>query len=335
MVVIENVSKVYLQDDKPVQALKNLDLKVDEGSIYGIIGYSGAGKSTLVKLLNNLEKPTEGHIYIDGIELANLSKKELQQTLQKIGMVYQHFNLLWSRTVLENVMLPLEISNYPKDKRKAKGYELLELVGLKDQANAYPAQLSGGQKQRVGIARALINKPKLLLCDEATSALDPQTTSEILDLLQEINTKFNLTIIIISHEMDVVKKLCHKIAVIDGGSIVEENTTQALFASPKQDITKKFIGKASSDLELEIAQAIIDYPNDVLVKLAYQDQLSTMPILSSIIKQFDIEVSIIHAAINHLNKGNVGFLLLKVSKNDLSILQEGMLKHDVNIEVLS
>src|SRR5699024_5754502 len=222
MITLKNVDKIFSTKEKKIKAVDNVSLSIEAGEIYGIIGYSGAGKSTLIRMVNGLELPSSGEVYIDNQNLNELTHRELREQRQNIGMIFQHFNLLWSRTVKENILFPLEIAGIPKDERSERADELIDLVGLKGRENAYPSELSGGQKQRVGIARALANDPKVLLCDEATSSLDPQTTDNVLDLLVDINRRLNLTIVVITHEMNVIRKICHRVAVMDGGRIVEE-----------------------------------------------------------------------------------------------------------------
>ena len=222
MIVLKNISKVFTPGRLAITAVDNVNLTVEQGQIYGIIGYSGAGKSTLIRLLNGLEKPTSGSVTINGHDISAARGESLRQARLKISMVFQHFNLLWSRTVSENIAFSMQIAGAPKASIKARVAELIALVGLSGRENAYPSQLSGGQKQRVGIARALANNPDVLLCDEATSALDPQTTDQILDLLLDINRRFKLTIVLITHEMHVVRKICDRVAVMENGKVVEE-----------------------------------------------------------------------------------------------------------------
>lgn len=222
--------------------------------MFGIIGYSGAGKSTLIRLINLLEKPTSGTITIDGHDLTKLNERQLRKERRNIAMIFQHFNLLWSRTVAENIALPLELTNTKKNQRESRIAELIKMVGLEGKESAYPAQLSGGQKQRVGIARALVNNPKVLLCDEATSALDPKTTDSILSLLSSINQSLGITILLITHEMSVIQKICRRVAVLDQGCIVEEGSVTEVFQHPKQQITKEFIGSSDGDQEQKAAR---------------------------------------------------------------------------------
>jgi len=240
MIKITNLTKIYNSNMGRIVALDNINLHIKKGDIFGIIGLSGAGKTTLLRCMNLLEKPTKGTIEIDGIDITKISAKQLKEIRRKIGMIFQHFNLLSHRTVYGNVAFPLEIAGVDKNKIKEKVINLLELVGLSDKINCYPSELSGGQKQRVGIARALANDPKVLLCDEPTSALDPKTTVSILELLKDINNKFGITIVLISHDLNVVKKICSNVAVIENGRIIEQGSIFEIFNNSKSDIVKNF-----------------------------------------------------------------------------------------------
>lgn len=241
MIKITDIKKTYKSKDGDVHALENINLNIDQGDIYGIIGPSGAGKSTLIRIINLLEKPTSGQILIDGIDLMGLTKKELREERKEVGMIFQNFNLMNNSTVSQNIAFPMVISHIDKDIIKERLDELLDIVGLKDKENIYPAKLSGGQKQRVGIARALANKPKILLCDEPTSALDPVTTKSILELLKDINNKLNITIVLITHQMEVIKTICNKTAVIENGLIVEEGLTHEILSNPSSETLKSFL----------------------------------------------------------------------------------------------
>ncbi|STR41561.1 methionine ABC transporter ATP-binding protein [Klebsiella michiganensis] len=241
MIKLSNITKVFQQGNRSIQALNDVSLHVPAGQIYGVIGASGAGKSTLIRCVNLLERPTQGSVQVGGQELTALSEKELTRARRQIGMIFQHFNLLASRTVFGNVALPLELDNTPKDEIKRRVTELLDLVGLGDKHDSYPANLSGGQKQRVAIARALASNPKVLLCDEATSALDPATTRSILELLKDINRRLGLTILLITHEMDVVKRICDCVAVISNGQLIEQDTVSEVFSHPKTPLAQQFI----------------------------------------------------------------------------------------------
>ena len=241
MISIKNVKKIFSTKQGNVTAVADVNLEINEGEIFGVIGYSGAGKSTLIRMLNGLEIPTGGTVTVAGKQISHIKGADLRNARQEISMIFQHFNLLWSRTVRENIAFPLEIAGIPKRKRQQRVDELIRLVGLEGREDSYPSQLSGGQKQRVGIARALANKPKVLLCDEATSALDPETTDSILDLLVDINKNLGLTIVLITHEMHVIRKICHRVAVMEDGKVVEQGSVLEIFKDPEQPITKRFV----------------------------------------------------------------------------------------------
>jgi D-methionine transport system ATP-binding protein len=248
MITIQGLSKTFETVDGKVYALKNINLQIEAGDIFGVIGFSGAGKSTLIRCLNRLEEPDGGIIRIGGQEITALNKQQLREARKRIGMIFQHFNLFDSKTVFENIAFPLEVAGLPKHQIRGRVEELLELVELTEKKSAYPCQLSGGQKQRVGIARALANNPEVLLSDEATSALDPKTTYSILELLRNINQKLNLTIVLITHEMDVLRRICNHVAVIEDGTITEMGAVKDLFAHPQTDTTRLFV---QSDIELQ------------------------------------------------------------------------------------
>lgn len=241
MIELKNLSKSFKTADGSVEALKNINLTISDGEIYGIIGMSGAGKSTLVRCINMLEKPTEGQVIIDGKDMASLSSKDLRKERQNITMIFQQFNLLMQRNCLKNICFPMELAGVKKSEAKKKAKELLQIVGLPDKAMSYPAQLSGGQQQRIAIARALATNPKVLLCDEATSALDPNTTHSILELIKDINKKLGITVVVITHQMSVVEEICSKVAILDNGSVVEEGDVQKIFANPQSDAAKKLV----------------------------------------------------------------------------------------------
>ncbi|OTN77684.1 ABC transporter ATP-binding protein [Enterococcus sp. 8G7_MSG3316] len=311
LIELTHVKKSYAQKKTAVHAVNDVSLQVEKGDIYGIVGYSGAGKSTLVRLLNGLELPTAGDVVINGQNILALKNKELRNFRKKIGMIFQHFNLLWSRTVIENIELPLELAGVKKAARRQKAKELVQLVGLEGREDAYPAQLSGGQKQRVGIARALANDPEILLCDEATSALDPQTTEEVLELLLSINKTLDLTIVLITHEMNVIRKICNKVAVMELGQIVEEGSVQAVFSNPQQAVTKRFV---QQDLEPEedpeeLRQAFVrENPHGRLVTLTFTQDNANEPVISQAIRQFNIDVNVVYGKIQQTNEGSFGAL---------------------------
>ena len=295
LIELQHVSKEFTQDDLKIQALNDINLSIEENDIYGIIGMSGAGKSTLVRCLNFLEKPTEGTVIIDGEKLHTLSEKELRDKRGSIAMIFQHFNLLMQKTVIDNVMFPLKLKGIKKAEAKSKAMEYLKTVGLEDKAKAYPAQLSGGQKQRVAIARALACNPKILLCDEATSALDPQTTDSILSLLKEINESTGITIVIITHQMSVVETICNKVAIIDGGNLVETGLVQDVFTNPKSRAAKKLIfGNDESEMLSNIHIDALPEKGKT-VRIIFSENSSFEPVVSDMILQFNTPVNILYA----------------------------------------
>lgn len=333
-ILIQNVSKTYSTKDGNVQALKNVNLSIEQGEIYGIIGMSGAGKSTLVRCINYLEEPTEGKIFIKGKELGSFSKKELRKQREDIGMIFQHFNLLMQKSVLENICFPLYIHGKKKTDARKRAKELLEIVGLSDKAKAYPAQLSGGQKQRVAIARALASNPKILLCDEATSALDPQTTASILDLLKEINQKFGITIVIITHQMSVVREICSHVAIMKSGEVVEDGKVSEIFTHPKSDVARELISRdLGNDIENtgKVAAKISKGKN---VRIVFSENSSFEPVIANMILQFNEPVNILKA--NTKNVGGVakGEMILgfQEDSNNVEKMKEYLIERGLEIE---
>lgn len=318
MIEIKDVSIEFKQGDRLIKAVKEANLEVQAGEIFGIVGYSGAGKSTLVRTINYLQVPTRGCVIVNGQALGQLKAKDLRQARKKIGMIFQQFNLMESRTIYENVAFPLYKSGLSKSQIKEKVESLLELVGLLDKAQGYPHQLSGGQKQRVAIARALANDPQVLLCDEATSALDPKTTHDILELLRKINHEMGVTMVVITHEMAVVKDLCHRVAVMEHGRIIEQGTILEIFTHPRQALTQEFIQAAThQDQEL---QTVLDYvaskPEDqqaILAQITYIGQATMQPFVARLIKQFNIETNILSGHIEIIEGTPVGNLLVGFS----------------------
>ena len=295
MIEIKNLSKTFAGKEAQVEALKNINLEIGQGEIYGIIGMSGAGKSTLVRCLNYLEKPTSGTVIIDGEKLGALTERELREKRGSIAMIFQHFNLLMQKTVIDNVMFPLKLKGIKKAEAKAKALEYLKTVGLEDKAKAYPAQLSGGQKQRVAIARALACDPKILLCDEATSALDPQTTESILSLLKEINKNTGITIVIITHQMSVVETICNKVAIIDNGDLVETGYVADVFANPKSTAAKKLIFGGAEDEMLSVKHVDKIPEKGKTVRIVFSENSSFEPVVADLILQFNVPVNILYA----------------------------------------
>lgn len=336
MIELKNVSKVFNDGTQEIVAVDDVSLHIDEGEIFGIIGYSGAGKSTLVRTLNGLEQPTSGSITVAGKELSRLSGKQLRQSRQKIGMIFQHFNILWSRTVVENIMFPLEIAGVPKKDRLERAQELVRLVGLDGREGAYPSELSGGQKQRVGIARALANDPDVLLCDEATSALDPKTTDDVLELLLDINRRLDLTIVIITHEMEVIRKICARVAVMQGGRVVETGKTTDIFQNPKEKITREFI---QQDEDEDIDQLLSDFreyfPEGRILRVTYPGNQSRAPIISRVSREFNVDINIIRGSIYTTQNSPVGTLYVQVFGDESDVDRAIDELQALNTEVLS
>jgi D-methionine transport system ATP-binding protein len=319
MIELKNVTKIFRQKDREITALSDISLKVGQGKIYGVIGASGAGKSTLIRCVNLLEKPTSGDVIVDGKNLTVLSEAELVEERRQIGMIFQHFNLLSSRTVSENVAFPLELAGVPKIESRTRVSELLKLVGLEDKADDYPASLSGGQKQRVAIARTLATNPKVLLCDEATSALDPGTTRSILNLLKDINQRLNITVLLITHEMTVVRSICDYVAVISSGRLVEQGTISEIFVNPRTELAKDFI---SASLHVEIPdhykqrlQPTGEGGLSPLLKLEMTGETANQPLLSQAARLFDINTKIISAQMDYAGDKNFGVILTELSGN--------------------
>lgn len=340
MITLKNVTKTFINNKELFEAVKETSIEIEKGEIYGIVGYSGAGKSTLLRLLNGLERPSSGKILIDSKELTPLSQKELRKERQSIGMIFQHFNLLWSRTVLDNVCFPLELAGVKKEERIERARELIALVGLADKEKAYPAQLSGGEKQRVGIARALANEPKVLLCDEATSALDPQTTDEVLDLLSKINRELNVTIVLITHEMEVVRKICDRVAVMNKGVIVEEGSVLQVFKQPKEDITKRFIKQDREVDSKETRQALKElkraYPEGQILQLLFQGDSVGAPVITQVSREAGCDINIIQGSIQSTHNTPMGTLIVQVLGNE-AIQQQALNQfrsHPIEVEVI-
>lgn len=340
MIELVNVEKTYYSKAGDIHALKKTTLSIKAGEIFGIIGLSGAGKSTLVRCINMLERPTNGQVFVDGADLTAMSEAQLRKARQSIGMIFQHFNLLTSRTVYQNIAFPLEIQGLSKAEIDKRVRPLLELVQLQDRANYYPSQLSGGQKQRVGIARALASNPKVLLCDEATSALDPQTTKSILELLQNINKKLNLTIVLITHQMEVVKMICDRVAVMENGNIIEEGPMVDMFTNPQHPTTKEF---TKSVVNAEIPEMIKKltltdtYKNGskLIVRISFIGDSAGEPIVSGMVKHFSVDVSILYGNIDQLKDVPFGTLIIEISgdkegiNNALDYLHQQNLKTEV------
>ena len=316
MIELINVTKTFHKKDTVVHALSGVSLRVDEGEIFGVIGASGAGKSTLIRCINLLEKPTSGEVIVGGQPLRQLSSRRLTEERRQMGMIFQHFNLLASRTVFENVALPLELSHTPKGSIGGRVRELLALVGLQDKEHDYPGSLSGGQKQRVAIARTLANSPRVLLCDEATSALDPETTQSILALLKDINRRFRITIVLITHEMNVIKAICDKVAVISEGKLIEQGTVREIFSHPRTELARQFISSSLHfSLPLEYQQRLSPLPHGqdhLLVRLEFTGESADAPVLSDTARLFDVDSHIVSAQMDYAGGARFGIMLIEL-----------------------
>ena len=341
MIEFTHVSKDFGTGEKMVRAVRDVSLTIQDGEIFGIIGFSGAGKSTLVRCINLLERPTNGTVVVDGKEMTALSPKELRLARRKIGMIFQHFNLMPSRTVFGNVAYPLQGQGLSKQAIQNKVRKLLKLVDIADKETAYPSQLSGGQKQRVAIARALANDPKVLLCDEATSALDPQTTKAILTLLKDLNQKLNLTIVMITHEMAVVKEICDHVAIMEHGQVVEQGEVFSLFADPKQPITQNFIRTTSNlqkieELIAEGSPVVQLQPGEVVVRLSYIQKNVSEPLISTLSQRFQISLNIIFADIEIVQDAPIGgtVAILSGEREQITKAMEYLIEKNVGVEVL-
>lgn len=339
MIHLSNISKTFDLGKKQVQAVKQVSLHIEPGEIYGIIGFSGAGKSTLVRCINLLERPTEGSVVIDGVTLTDLKPSALRQERKKIGMIFQHFNLLRSRTVYQNIAYPMKKTSLSKEEKDKKILELLDLVGLSEKKNAYPSQLSGGQKQRVAIARALANDPKVLLCDEATSALDPQTTRAILTLLKQVNEKLGITIVVITHEMEVVKDICHKVAIMEHGIVVEQGKTAHIFANPQATLTKSFIASAGNmekvqEMIAENHPLVQVNPGDKMVLLTYFNENADTPLIAYLASHYQVGINIIYGNIEVMQGEPVGKLVIVLSGQEVEKAIAYINEKKIQMEVL-
>ncbi|SMQ84009.1 D-methionine transport system ATP-binding protein [Bacillus sp. OV166] len=339
MISIKNVQKIFPSKQGQLRAVDDVNLEIQEGEIFGVIGYSGAGKSTLIRMLNGLELPSDGTVTVAGRVISKIKGSELRKARQEISMIFQHFNLLWSRTVSENIAFPLEIAGVNGSQRKKRVDELIKLVGLEGRENAYPSQLSGGQKQRVGIARALANNPKVLLCDEATSALDPQTTDSILELLVDINKRLGLTIVLITHEMHVIRKICHRVAVMENGRVVEIGPVLDVFKNPEQPITKRFVQQVTEPEETKetIEHLLERYPHGKVVQLSFVGETTEQPLITNIIRDFDVIVNILQGKISHTQTGSYGTLFIHLDGQSSEIQKaiDYIHSQQVGVEVIS
>ncbi|WP_077613483.1 methionine ABC transporter ATP-binding protein [Clostridium sp. Marseille-P2415] len=342
MIQLENISKTFGTGPYEVNAIQNVSLSIGRGEIFGIIGFSGAGKSTLVRCINLLETPTSGRVTVDGQELTALSQKELRTARKRIGMIFQHFNLMRSRTVFGNVAFPLKGSGLSKQETAEKVRELLKLVDIAEKENAYPGQLSGGQKQRVAIARALANDPKVLLCDEATSALDPQTTKSILQLLQKLNKQLGITVVVITHEMAVIKEICGRVAVMEKGQVVEQGEVFSIFASPREPVTRDFIRTTSNLQKIEGLLAEDSpvtrlKPGEMVVRLTYVQKNVSEPLISTVSRKFDIDLNIIFSDIEIVQDAPIGgtVAILSGERGQMTEAMDYLIEKNVGVEVIA
>ena len=334
MIEIINVSKEFNDGKQTLIAVKEVNIKINKGEIYGIIGLSGAGKSTLLRCINRLEEPTEGEILIDNVDIRRTNNNDLRKERKEIGMIFQHFNLFLQKTVYENIAFPLRLENIDKKEIDIRVNQLLEYVDLVDKKHSYPSQLSGGQKQRVAIARAIANNPKILLSDEGTSALDPKTTKSILELLNKIRKELGVTIVLITHQMEVVKEVCDRVAIMENGEVIEENTVENLFREPRTKTAQTFINSMQTNIEEEIIN-----PNDfkgTIIRLSFLEKSAKQPIVAKIIRNFDIDVNILSGNINKLNLTSVGHLILELTGESSEINKAVLFleNEDIHVEVI-
>ncbi|MGW8439794.1 methionine ABC transporter ATP-binding protein [Paenibacillus sp. S33] len=322
MIELRNVSKTYVRKGLSIEALKNINIKVDKGDIFGFIGFSGAGKSTLIRLVNRLEKVTSGEVLVEGEQLNTYSTSGLRKVRKKIGMIFQHFNLLESKTVFDNIAIPLVLLKRNKREIERRVKELLAFIGLSDKANSYPSELSGGQKQRVGIARALASNPSILLCDEATSALDPQTTQSILDLLRKINKEYKITILIITHEMSVIQRICNKVAVMEKGEIIEQGNILEVFGQPQHPTTQSFVRTVIHDTVPEsVLQTFEQQESQRIYKLEFIGQVASDPVVHELIRQHDIHVNILFANMTEIQETTIGYMTIQLRGGQHAVQQ--------------
>ncbi|WP_019155746.1 methionine ABC transporter ATP-binding protein [Robertmurraya massiliosenegalensis] len=333
MIQIQNLSKIYKTKNGEVNGVDNVTLSIEKGEIYGIVGYSGAGKSSLLRCINLLERPTSGHLTVDGKDLTLLRGEDLRLARLKIGMIFQHFYLISQKTVYENIAFALKAAKVPSKEMSIRVENLLEMVGLADKRDVYPSQLSGGQKQRVAIARALANNPKVLLCDEATSALDPTTTKSILNLLKKINQELNITIVLITHEMNVVKEICNRMAIMQDGRVIEEGAVYNIFARPKTDLAKEFI---ASVVNFDVPDTIAKSCTGPIVKVTFRGKVAGEGVISDTLQQFQVKGNFLHGSIEYIQELPLGIFVMELKgeedeiKRALSYIKE----RDAQVEVL-
>ncbi|MBD9483394.1 methionine ABC transporter ATP-binding protein [Pseudomonas sp. PDM14] len=334
MIEFHHIQKTYKVAGRDIPALQSTDLRIENGQVFGLIGHSGAGKSTLLRLINRLEEPSAGRIVIDGTDITALDANGLRRFRQQVGMIFQHFNLLSSKTVADNVAMPLRLAGELSAKDIAERVaELLARVGLSDHANKYPAQLSGGQKQRVGIARALATRPKILLCDEATSALDPQTTASVLNLLAEINRELKLTIVLITHEMDVIRRVCDQVAVMDAGAIVEQGPVAQVFLHPQHPTTRRFV-QEDEHIDEDEQRDDFAHVQGRILRLTFQGEATYAPLLGTVARETGVDYSILAGRIDRIKDNPYGQLTLALTGGDIDAALARFQAADVHLEVL-
>ncbi|WP_025695755.1 methionine ABC transporter ATP-binding protein [Paenibacillus durus] len=322
MIELRDIHKTFTRKGQTIEALKGVNLRVDKGDIFGVIGYSGAGKSTLIRMVNYLERPTKGRVFVEGEALDQFSPAQLRKTKKKIGMIFQHFNLLESKTVYDNIAIPLVLLKQDKKSIRERVTELLQFIGLADKADSYPKELSGGQKQRVGIARALASNPSILLCDEATSALDPQTTKSILDLLKKINEEYHITILMITHEMAVIQQICNKVAVMEKGEIIEQGEVLEVFGNPQHPTTESFVRTV---IQTSVPESVLQSLNPEgagwLFKLKFVGGNASEPIIDSLIRKYNVSVNILFANMSQIQNTTLGTMIVQLGGEDRDIFR--------------
>lgn len=333
MIEIQNLSKVYKTKSGEVKGVDDVTLSIKKGEIYGIVGYSGAGKSSLLRCINLLERPSFGHLTVDGTDLTSLRGEKLRLARLKIGMIFQHFYLISQKTVFENIAFALKAAKVPASKVQKRVDSLLAMVGLSDKRDVYPSQLSGGQKQRVAIARALANDPKVLLCDEATSALDPTTTKSILNLLKKINKELDITIVLITHEMNVVKEICNRMAIMQDGRVIEEGSVYDIFARPKTDLAKEFI---ASVVSFDIPETIIQSCEGPIVQVTFRGRVAGEGVISDTLQKFNVKGNFLHGSIEYIQELPLGIFImeLKGQKEEIAAALRYIEERDAQVEVL-
>lgn len=332
MIEFKNVNKYYKQQDRNLHALKDINLKIERGDIFGCIGFSGAGKSTLLRCVNGIEDISSGIVELDGVDFHQLSPSVKRKYQKEIGIIFQQFNLLNQKTVYDNIKVILEVSKYPKDKIEKRIMEVLEFVGLEDKLNSYPNQLSGGQKQRIGIARAIANEPKILLCDEPTSALDPITTESILELISAVNSKFGITVLLITHEMEVISKICNRVAIMEQGEIVEVGKIFDVFVNPQQAITKRLVNSVINNQLPEVVSKQIDLANSNNIRhLIYNADELSKPLISDLSKRFEVDISILFGSVIEFQGKLLGSLIVEFicDQNLLQQIYKELSKHNL------